>query len=72
MQHDDLAVALEDGGRVPCDHARVLQQHFGLVHDGEVAVSTVDADKTTTESTRIEEGRGGGRGGREGGREGSG
>ena len=25
VQHDDLTVALEDGWRVPRDHARVLQ-----------------------------------------------
>lgn len=40
MEDDDLAVALEDGGRVPRDLASVLQQHFGLVDDSEIAVGT--------------------------------
>lgn len=40
MQDDDLAVALEDGRRVPRYHPSVLQQDFGLVDDGEVAVGT--------------------------------
>ena len=45
MQHDDFTVAFEDGGRVPRDHARVLQQHFGLVDDGKVTIGTVDLEK---------------------------
>lgn len=45
MQHDDFTVAFEDGRRVPGDHARVLQQHFGLVDDGKVPIGTVDSEK---------------------------
>lgn len=48
MQHNDFTVAFEDGGRVPRDHARVLQQHFGLVDDGEVTVGTVDSRGAST------------------------
>lgn len=44
MQHDDFTVALEDGRWVPCDHSCVLQQHFGLVNDGKVSVSTAGTD----------------------------
>lgn len=45
MQHNDFTVALEDGRWVPRDHPRVLQQHFGLMHDGKVTVSTAGTDK---------------------------
>lgn len=44
VQHNDFTVAFEDGRRVPCDHARVLQQHFGLMDDGKVSIGTVDSD----------------------------
>ena len=40
VQHDDLTVALEDGGWVPGDLPGVLQQNLGLVDDGKVPVST--------------------------------
>ena len=45
VEHDDLTVALEDGGGVPGDHPRVLQQNFGLVDDGEVAVGAAEKEK---------------------------
>lgn len=45
VQHDDLTVTLEDGRGVPRDHASVLQQHFRLVNDGKVTVSTVGTHK---------------------------
>lgn len=45
VQHNDLTVALEDGGWVPCDHPSVLQKHFGLMNDGKVTVSTAGIDK---------------------------
>lgn len=45
MQHNDFTVALEDCRWVPCDHPSVLQQHFGLMNDGKVAISTVGTDK---------------------------
>lgn len=41
MQHDDFTVALEDGRWVPCDHSRVLQQHFGLMNNGKVTIGAV-------------------------------
>lgn len=40
VEHDDLTVALVDGWRVPSNHPSVLQQHFGLVHDGKVTICT--------------------------------
>lgn len=45
MQHNDFTVAFKDGGWVPRDHARVLQQHFGLVNDGKVAIGAADVEK---------------------------
>lgn len=45
MQHNDFTVAPENGRWVPCDHPGVLQQHFGLMNNGEVTISTVGADK---------------------------
>ena len=45
VQHDDLTVALEDGRWVPRDHPGVLQQHFGLVNDGKVTVSTAGTER---------------------------
>lgn len=45
MQHNDFTVAFEDSRRVPRDHARVLQQHFGLVDDGKVTIGTVDSER---------------------------
>lgn len=45
MQHNNFTVALEDGRWVPRDHSCVLQQHFGLMNDGKVTVSTVGTDK---------------------------
>lgn len=44
MQHNDFTVALEDGRRVPCDLSCVLQQHFGLMNDGKVSISTAGTD----------------------------
>ena len=43
MEDNDLTVTLEDGWRVPRYHAVVLQQDFGFVDDGKVAVSTAAA-----------------------------
>lgn len=51
MQHNDFTVALEDGRWVPRDLSRVLQQHFGLVNDGKVSVSTAGTEKTQAAST---------------------
>lgn len=45
MQHNDFTVALEDSRRVPCDHSRVLQQHFGLMNDGKVTVGAEGTNK---------------------------
>lgn len=45
MQHNNFTVALEDSRWVPCDHPRVLQQHFGLVNDGKVAVGAAGTQK---------------------------
>lgn len=45
MQDDDLAVALEDGRRVPRYHPGVLQQDFGLVDDGKVAIGTAEEEE---------------------------
>lgn len=42
MEDTDLAVALEDGRRVPDDLPRVLQQHLSLVDDGEVAIGAAE------------------------------
>ena len=44
MEDDDLAVTLEDGRRVPGDHAGVLQQDFGFMDDGEVTVSAAEKE----------------------------
>lgn len=40
VQHNDLTVTLKDGRWVPRDHSSVLQQHFGLMNDGKVTIST--------------------------------
>lgn len=42
MEDDDLAVALEDGWRVPDDLPSVLQQDFGFVDDGKVAIGAAE------------------------------
>lgn len=42
MEDTDLAVALEDGRRVPDDLPRVLQQHLSLVDDGEVSIGAAE------------------------------
>lgn len=42
MEDTDLAVALEDGRRVPDDLPRVLQQHLSLVNDGEVTIGAAE------------------------------
>lgn len=45
MQHNDFTVAFEDGRWVPRDHARVLQQHLGLVDDGKVTIGTENSER---------------------------
>lgn len=45
VKHNDLAVALKDGWRVPGDHSCIFEQNFGLMHDGKVTVSTMEVQK---------------------------
>lgn len=40
MKDNDLTVTLVDCRWVPCYHARVLQQDFGLMDDGKITIST--------------------------------
>lgn len=42
MEDSDLAVALEDGWRVPDDRPSMIQQDFGFVDDGKVAVGAAE------------------------------
>lgn len=44
MEDNNLTVTLKDGRRVPCDQPSVLQQDFGFVDDGKVAIGTAEEE----------------------------
>lgn len=47
---DDLTVAFEDGRGCPCDVASVVQEHFGELDNGKVAICTASGIKEERDS----------------------
>lgn len=50
MGDDDLTVAFEDGWGCPCNVASVVQEHFGELDNGKVAICTASGIKEERDS----------------------